>query len=183
MLLHVYGIKHNSSVDGPGLRYAIFVQGCPRSCPGCHNPESQSQNIKDGIMIEIDNIVDEIISDPLINGVSFSGGEPFLYPEICAEIIRKVKEQRANLSFWTWSGYTFEEIIEDKDKKQFLSLVDVLVDGPFIKKEKDTKLLWRGSANQRIIDVSQSIKKKTIVILPDSTWYVPDKTPKIKLHN
>ena len=183
MKLRVYGIKQNSSVDGPGLRYAIFVQGCPRACPGCHNPESQEMGDEFGELVEVQRIVDEIVKDPLLTGVSFSGGEPFLYPNECSRIIDMVKEERADMSFWAWSGYRYDELIEDNGKLAFLEKLNILVDGPFIEDKKDLSILWRGSSNQRIIDVPRSLAEETIIVLPDSTWYVPDKTPKIKLHN
>lgn len=161
--LRVYGLVPDSIVDGPGLRYTIFVQGCTHGCPGCHNPESQPHN--GGETQTLGAIYDDIKSNRLIHDVTFSGGEPFEQPDACAKLAITLK--REGYGVWAYSGYLFEDLrAMSRDPKRsdakgiadFLAHVDVLVDGPFVEAQHSYDLKWKGSANQRLIDVPASLK-------------------------
>lgn len=148
--MKVMNIIHDSVVDGEGLRTVIFFSGCPHFCAGCHNPTSW--NIRNGIEMSIEEVVKEVASNPLTD-VTLSGGEPFFQAKEVAEVARRLKALGKNI--WTYSGYTLEQILHDEEhhKRELLKSCDVLVDGPFILAEKDLTLKFRGSRNQRIIDL------------------------------
>lgn len=145
----------DSIVDGPGLRFTIFTQGCPHRCPGCHNPETH--DFSGGKDVSTDRLIQLIKANPLLDGITFSGGEPFYQAADCAKLAQLAHE--LNLSIWTYTGYIFETLLEEKDpdKLALLEQTDVLVDGPFLTEQKSLTLLWRGSRNQRIIDVRKSL--------------------------
>lgn len=150
--LRIYGIVDESIVDGPGLRLVVFTQGCLRHCPGCHNPESQS--LDGGRIICTDEVLQMYVQDPLLAGITFSGGEPFLQPAPLCEIAGEVK--RLGGTVMTYTGYTLEELLDMTltmpEVKKLLDESDILVDGPFIAAERDLDLLFRGSRNQRLLD-------------------------------
>lgn len=152
--LRISGIIEESIVDGPGLRYVVFTQGCPHHCPGCHNPETHS--FEGGRMIGLDEVMAQFDENPLLAGMTFSGGEPFAQPGALAELGRMVKERKKNVV--TYSGYTIEQLQtmakQDPDVEALLRQTDLLIDGPFILAERNLDLLFRGSANQRILDLS-----------------------------
>ena len=152
-VIRIAGLVEESIVDGMGVRFVVFVQGCPHHCPGCHNPNTH--DIDGGYDIEIDEIVSKIEKNPLIDGVTFSGGEPFCQAGGLAKLAKKLKKLGYNI--WTYSGYTLEELIgrskEDEDIKKLLSLIDILVDGRFEEDKMDYTLKFRGSSNQRIIEM------------------------------
>lgn len=150
--IRLYGTASDSIVDGPGLRYAVFVQGCTHACPGCHNPDSQPAC--EGMLVPIDDIVTSVAENGLVQGVTISGGEPFEQAEACAELACRVRE--LGLGVWTYSGYRFEDLIALVDVagvRRLLEATDVLVDGPFVQALHSYDLAWRGSSNQRLIDV------------------------------
>jgi anaerobic ribonucleoside-triphosphate reductase activating protein len=149
--MKVMNIIHDSVVDGEGLRTVVFFAGCPHFCKGCHNPGSW--NIRNGMELSIDDIICEIMSNTLTD-VTFSGGDPFYQAEEVKVLAKRVKEAGKNL--WIYTGYTIEEINKSKNEHmmQLLSYADVLVDGRFIEEEKDLKLSFRGSRNQRILLLS-----------------------------
>ncbi|MGN0915863.1 MAG: anaerobic ribonucleoside-triphosphate reductase activating protein [Succinivibrio sp.] len=159
--LRIAGAINESIVDGPGIRYVVFTQGCLLNCKGCHNP--QARPLDGGIEVKLRVLYDEIKENSLVDGVTFSGGEPFLHPEPLYIFANILKSEGYNL--WSYSGYTFEKIIQDKSKLRFLSLLDVLVDGPFIEDKKSLELDFRGSSNQRIIDVQKSLKQNSVVLM------------------
>lgn len=161
MNFRIYGLYPDSIVDGIGLRIAIFFQGCLRHCKECHNPDSWP--IDEGYLIDTDAIVKRFIQDPLLDGITLSGGEPFLQPDAALELAKKAHEK--NLTVWCYTGYTFEEINEWEDnRKRLLAEIDVLVDGPFKKEEMSLEIPWRGSRNQRLIDVKKSLEKGEVVL-------------------
>lgn len=171
--LCVYGLVPDSIVDGPGLRYVVFVQGCTHGCPGCHNPESQPS--EGGMWYSLDAIHDDIVANKLIHAVTFSGGEPFEQPEACALLAERLKSEGYNI--WAYTGYLFEDLLrmaKDDAIEQaphiaaFLGNIDVLVDGPFVSALQSLDLKWRGSSNQRIIDVSATLASGAVV-----EWHAP----------
>lgn len=160
MKLNVAGITFDSIVDGPGLRNTLFVQGCSHHCLGCHNAQTWSTNPNQ--IMDTDEVLIQLLESKN-KSVTFSGGEPFEQPEALSIIAKQLRQQNFNL--WSYSGYTFEEILKDPLKKEFLTYLDVLVDGRFILDLKSLTLKFRGSHNQRIIDVQQSLRENKIVQL------------------
>lgn len=165
--IRVFGTAPDSIVDGPGLRYALFVQGCSHACPGCHNPESHPA--EGGTLRSVEELAEEILANKIISGITLSGGEPFEQAEACAKLARIIREHGKGV--WAYSGYTFEQLLKLADEgapgvAELLSLVDVLVDGPFVQELKSFGLSWRGSSNQRIIDVPKSLEARQVVLRP-----------------
>ena len=159
MKMRIFGFAANSFVDGEGIRLAIFFQGCRRACPDCHNPGSWAM---DG-GVETDTAVFEkmMLEDHLLDGVTFSGGEPFLQIEPLIEMAKTART--LGLDVWCWTGYRFEELLRSHDAMDALKYIDVLVDGPFEKDKRSLNLIWRGSTNQKIIDVRKSLEKGEVV--------------------
>ena len=158
----MFGLVQDSIVDGPGLRFSVFVQGCPHHCPGCHNPESHDP--QGGEEISVGDIITRMLSNPLTDGLTLTGGEPFEQPVECWILAKSAHV--AGKSVWAYTGYTFEEIMEhgDQTHRALLSVVDVLVDGPFKLEDRTLSLPWRGSKNQRIIDVQASLECGSVVL-------------------
>lgn len=152
-MISVLDIVEDTMVDGPGFRTTVYCAGCPNACPGCHNP--QSWDIANGHMMTTDEIMAVIEADPYAN-VTFSGGDPMFQPDGFAELAQAIRA-RTGKTIWCYSGFTFETIIANAARLKLLKLVDVLVDGPFVKALRDEDLVFRGSSNQRIIDVPQSL--------------------------
>ena len=151
-------ITRDSIVDGPGLRAVIWAQGCFHHCPGCHNP--CTHNPFGGLEMDTADVIEQIRSLRLQKGITLSGGEPFLQPLPRAEIARAARLRGLNV--WSFTGYTFEQLTNKRDpqyadRMQLLELVDVLVDGKFVREKRDISLRFRGSSNQRIIDVRRSL--------------------------
>jgi len=153
-------IATDSVVDGRGLRTVIWCQGCPHDCAGCHNPDTHS--FTGGFEQDIDELVQEILAVQMQSGVTFSGGDPMMQPASCAAIASRLKERTINI--WCYTGFTFEELLDKPDCVQFLQYIDVLVDGKFELALKSYELLFKGSANQRIIDVPASLKENRVVL-------------------
>lgn len=162
MKLKVAGFLDNTMVNGQGLRSALFLSGCNHNCEGCHNKAMQDFNYGD--YVEIEQILERInFNVPLINGVTFSGGEPFEQAKELSILAEKIKN--CNLNIWCYTGYTLEQILEseDKDKLRLLEHIDVLVDGKFEKELMKGALKYTGSRNQRIISVKESLIKGSLV--------------------
>ena len=159
--IRLYGEVPDSIVDGPGLRYGVFVQGCTHGCPGCHNPESQPA--EGGTIVAIADIVARIRSNGLIQGITLSGGEPFEQPAACAELAGRLKAEGYDV--WAYSGYLYEDLLAraqgDEDVAQLLGVVDVLV---------SYTLKWRGSSNQRIIDMERTRAIGDIVLWQNEVY-------------
>jgi anaerobic ribonucleoside-triphosphate reductase activating protein len=155
--IRIAGIVKESIVDGPGIRYVVFAQGCKHNCPGCHNPETHSFN--GGILVDIEELIQQMKQNPLIDGITLSGGEPFEQAEGFGELAMRAKKQ--GYSVMTYTGYTFEYILENMESingwRKLLTNTDTLVDGRFELDKRSLELKYRGSYNQRIIDVKQSI--------------------------
>lgn len=146
-------------VDGPGFRTAIYCAGCPNACPGCHNPGSW--DINNGREMSTEEIMKVIEADPFAN-VTFSGGDPMFQPEGFAELARAIRE-RTDKTIWCYSGFTFETLMRNPKQRELLELLDVLVDGPFVQELRDESLIFRGSGNQRIIDVQASLREGSVL--------------------
>ena len=161
MMMRMYGLEQNSYVDGPGIRMAIFFQGCLHKCEGCHNPGSWP--MYGGEKVDTNDLMKKMANDPLLDGITLSGGEPFLQPQPALALARFARQR--GLSIWCYTGYTFEQINEWQDnRKTLLQNIDVLVDGPFKLEEKSLDVPWRGSRNQRLIDVKKSLEKGEVVL-------------------
>lgn len=162
--LRIFGTADDSIVDGPGIRFAVFTQGCKHNCPGCHNPEAQP--FDGGRVVELAALYTKIEENPLLSGITLSGGEPFEQAASLLEMVRWAKDKGLNV--WAYSGYLWEELISGKpteDAKALLQEVDVLVDGRFVQAEASYTLKWRGSANQRIINVPASLAAGEVCLL------------------
>ena len=153
MNMRIAGIVNDSIVDGPGLRLAIFAQGCPHHCPGCHNPESH--DFAGGSDMDTEKIIARMDANPLLDGITLTGGEPFEQPDAC-RILADAAHARG-LNVWAYSGYTFEQLCAVPEKRRLLEACDVLVDGPFLPEERSLDLRFRGSKNQRVLKVSEML--------------------------
>lgn len=157
MEIRLHGLARESITDGPGFRYAIFTQGCPHQCEGCHNPASHS--FTDGTVVSVDLLSAEFLSNPMLDGITLSGGEPFMQAAECALLASRARA--ASLHVMLYSGYTFEEILEQSSYRagwaDLLSQADILIDGRYEKSLRSLELRFRGSRNQRAIDVPASL--------------------------
>lgn len=151
----------DSIVDGPGLRFTVFTQGCLHHCPGCHNPTTH--DLAGGQETSLGELMTEMLSNPLVQGLTLSGGEPFLQAAQCAALAGSARLH--GLDVWTYTGYTWEVLLAERnpDWDALLAATDVLVDGPFLKGQKSYAARFRGSSNQRLIDVAASLKAGHVV--------------------
>ena len=163
--MKIYGLVQDSIVDGPGFRFGCFVQGCPHNCPGCHNPDSHDP--AGGTEMSVEEVARELLKNPMTDGLTLSGGEPFAQPEECLRLAKIAHEHGLNV--WSYSGWTFEHLRDRGSEAQraLLAELDVLVDGPFLLEERTLALPWRGSRNQRVIDVPASLTAGAAVLRPD----------------
>lgn len=161
--LRIAGIVKESIVDGPGIRLTVFTQGCRHNCEGCHNPETHS--FDGGNMMDIEDILKQLKKNPLLDGITLSGGEPFEQASACAELAFEARKM--GLHVMTYTGYTFEYILKNEESrdgwKELLNNTQILVDGRFEISKKSIELRFRGSSNQRIIDVEKSLKNNEVV--------------------
>ena len=171
-------LQEDGIVDGEGIRAVIWTQGCAHKCPGCHNPQTHS--FDDGYLIDIEKVESMIDDLEGQDGITFSGGDPFYQPEECAELAKYARKKGLNI--WCYTGFTYESLIKlsvnDYNIMKFLKEIDVLIDGPFLLEKKSLDAIFRGSTNQRIIDVKRSLKEKKLVLV--EKYYVANK--KIKEH-
>ncbi len=159
-------VQFDSIVDGEGLRAVIWTQGCPHGCPGCHNPQTHA--FDGGTSVASESILEQLKAHFYLDGVTFSGGEPMAQASACGELAQAV--HRLGMNVWCYTGYTWEALMEaqDPDQRMFLEQIDVLIDGPFLLAQKSLNLKFRGSANQRLIDVQASLKAQHVVLAEEN---------------
>lgn len=162
MRISLSGVTGDSIVDGPGLRLTIFTQGCLHHCPGCHNP--QTHDPEGGSWADTEDILAAAAENPLLDGITLSGGDPFLQPVPCLALAEGA--HKIGLNVWTYTGYTWEALWEENapEKIALLKETDVLVDGPFLLAERSLELQFCGSRNQRLIDVKKSLAAGEVVL-------------------
>ena len=166
-MLDLSGIVSDSIVDGPGIRTTIFSQGCPHHCEGCHNPETWDFGC--GTKMAIEKLLQIVEENPLCRGVTFSGGEPFAQAEGFAKLAKLLKEKGYEVASYT--GYTFEQLLAGSDaQKKLLKSIDILIDGPFLLSERSLEVSFRGSRNQRILDVPASLAAGKAVETTQPRW-------------
>lgn len=159
-MLSILNILEDTTVDGPGFRTSIYCAGCTHACIECHNP--QSWDINNGTMMSTNDIMKIVTADPFAH-VTFSGGDPMYQAKGFTELAKAIKQQ-TNKNIWCYTGFVFESLLKMKEQRELLQWIDVLVDGPFINSKKDLSLLFRGSSNQRLIDVQQSLLQNKVVL-------------------
>lgn len=168
MNIRIAGVVNDSIVDGPGLRFSVFTQGCSHHCPGCHNPETHDP--QGGHDEDTEALIAKMKKNPLLSGLTLTGGDPLEQSAPCLELAKAAHALGRNV--WAYTGYTWEQLLErnDPDQTALLREVDVLVDGPFILAERSLELDYRGSKNQRLIDVSASLRENRVVIWTPPVW-------------
>ena len=166
----LHGLEAESIVDGIGYRTAIFTQGCPHRCVGCHNPSSHDP--AGGTVWTLDDVAQKFEDNPLLDGITLSGGEPFLQAEACAELARCAHAK--GLTVWTFSGYVYEKLtdmaVADEAVAALLAECDVLVDGPFVQSEISLELAFCGSRNQRVIDMQKTRQNGVLTLFSSPEW-------------
>lgn len=166
--LKIAGFSKESIVDGEGYRYVVFVQGCAHKCPGCQNPETWDFNGgTDYNDTKLREIIMEIANDPILDGVTLSGGDPFYQAEACAKFVDELRKFRDDINIWAYTGFTWEELIKDEKRLDLVKRCDIIVDGPFIQSKRTLDALFRGSSNQRLIDVAKSLELGKVVTLKE----------------
>ncbi len=170
-LLRIAGVVKESTVDGPGFRYTVFTQGCPHKCFGCHNP--QTHDFSGGKLVDIDSLAEDINKNPLLKGVTISGGEPFMQAKCVTNLLSKINPK---LTVMVYTGFEYETLLkkanDDNCYMDLLKHTDVLIDGRFVMELKDENIPFRGSKNQRAIDVKKSFETNSIV---EHEFYVDDR--------
>ena len=166
--LSILDIVHDTTVDGSGFRTSIYAAGCIHQCTGCHNPHSW--NIANGIFYSVDELLKTIKEDEFAN-VTFTGGDPFMQADGFTELARKIKGETAK-NIWCYTGFTFEQIFGSSKLSQVLPFIDVLVDGKYIDSLRNTDLQFRGSSNQRIIDIQRSLVENRVILWRQNTSFL-----------
>ena len=161
-------LQPDSIVDGEGIRTVIWTQGCPHHCPGCHNASTWDFN--EGALIDVKDVIEELKTIKNQDGITLSGGDPVCQSDACYEISKAAHEMGLNV--WCYTGYTYEMMLTNPKMRRLLDQIDVLVDGKFIQEEKSYDIYFRGSRNQRIIDVPRSLKEEKVVLVDK---YMEDK--------
>lgn len=157
--ISVLQVVHDTMVDGPGMRTTVYCAGCPNRCRGCHNPESW--DIRRGTPVAVDDLLREILADPFAD-VTFSGGDPMFQPEGFRRLAEGIREH-SRKSIWCYTGLRWEQVMAHPRQRALLLAVDVLVDGRYVEAKRDTDLVFRGSGNQRVIDVQASLRAGHVV--------------------
>ena len=151
--IRILDIKYGTSVDGIGLRTSLYCAGCRNHCHGCHNPQSWDEN--GGEPIRVDELFKQIVDADM--NVTFTGGDPMLHPEGFIELAQMIKNN-TDKNIWCYTGYNFEDLLQHPVRRKLVELCDVIVDGRFVESERDLSLHFRGSRNQRVIDVKKSLQ-------------------------
>ena len=159
--IHLLDIRYGTSVDGIGLRTSLYCAGCEHHCVGCHNPQSWDEY--GGEAVDIETLFHLIIEADM--NVTFTGGDPMLHPEGFTQLARLIKS-KTDKSIWCYTGYRFEQLLVHPTQRALVELCDVIVDGPYIESQRDLSLPFRGSRNQRLIDVAPSLQSGTICLIP-----------------
>ncbi len=159
-MLSILDILEDTMVDGPGFRTTIYCAGCPNHCPGCHNP--QSWDIRNGHEVSVEAIMEVIKADPYAD-VTFSGGDPMFQAEGFTQLAEAIRRETTK-TIWCFTGFLYEDLLQRPAQRRLLELVDVLVDGPFVEALRDEDLIFRGSSNQRLIDVPASLRDGKVVL-------------------
>lgn len=164
--IRIAGYVDDSIVDGPGIRFTIFTQGCAHHCFNCHNPETW--DFDKGKDVDIDELISKINRNPLLQGITLSGGDPLYQVNACLELVKKVKELNADLDIIIYTGFTFEELAinfkKNNDLLSLLKLSDILIDGKYEDSLRDLTLRFRGSSNQRVINLKKTFLEEKIVL-------------------
>jgi len=161
-------LQPDSIVDGEGVRTVVWTQGCPHHCPGCHN--ASTWDFDDGALIDVEEVIEELKTIKNQDGITLSGGDPVCQADACYEIGKAAHEMGLNV--WCYTGFTYEQMLSNPKTRRLLNQIDVLVDGKFIQEEKSYDIYFRGSRNQRIIDVPKSLKEEKVVLVDK---YMEDK--------
>lgn len=169
---YVASYKPFNFVDGEGVRCSLYVSGCRFNCPGCYNKAAQSFHYGQAYTQELEDHIIEDLSQSYVQGLTLLGGEPFLNTQVCLRLCQRVRAEFGHSKdIWSWTGYTYEELQqESSDKLELLQYLDILVDGRFLLAQKDLTLQFRGSANQRIIDVPKSLVTQEVVLWDQLIW-------------
>ena len=171
--MYIAGIDYESFADGPGVRAVLFISGCHHKCKGCHSPETHSFTYGTLVTDElIDKINEELIKRPFLSGITLSGGDPMYIGNVdqVYELILDIRKTLPNKTIWLYTGFTYEEIMESNDeimkkRQEIIKNLDVLIDGKFVEDLKNLNLKWRGSSNQRVIDIKKTFESNKIVLL------------------
>ena len=165
-LQYIADYKPFNMVDGEGVRCSLYVSGCLFNCPGCYNRVAQNFHYGKPYTQQLEDQIIQDLSQSYVQGLTLLGGEPFLNTQVCLKLVRRVRKEFGHKKdIWSWSGYTWEELMQESaDKLALLNYLDILVDGRFLEAKKDLTLQFRGSSNQRIIDVPKSLAQKRVVI-------------------
>ena len=162
--LRIAGVQKESIVDGPGIRYVVFTQGCPHHCKGCHNP--QTHDFNGGKEVSINDLVSDIKKNPMIKGVTISGGEPFFQAKQVSKLIDNLQDK--NYDYMVYTGYKYENLLENANENNgymdLLSRTDILMDGKFVEELKNENTIFRGSTNQRAIECKNSLETGNLTI-------------------
>lgn len=162
--LRIAGVQKESIVDGPGIRYVVFTQGCPHHCKGCHNP--QTHDFNGGKEVSINELVSDIKKNPMIKGVTISGGEPFSQAKQVSKLIDNLQDK--NYDYMVYTGYKYENLLENANENNgymdLLSRTDILMDGKFVEELKNENTIFRGSTNQRAIECKNSLETGNLII-------------------
>ena len=162
-------LQPDSIVDGEGIRTVVWTQGCPHNCKGCHNPGTH--DFDGGYLVDVDEVIEELKNIDGQDGITLSGGDPVCQSDACIEICKAAHAMGLNV--WCYTGFTYESMLLNPKHRKLLEEIDVLVDGKFILEEKSLDIYFRGSRNQRIIDVAKSLAAEKVVLVPE---YIDDKS-------
>jgi anaerobic ribonucleoside-triphosphate reductase activating protein len=165
--MRISGYIKESIVDGKGLRAVVFFSGCYHNCPGCHSPQTHDKSYGEEFTLEKQlDVINDVKTNPLLSGMTLSGGDCFFSAKEVIIFVQRLKNEIPNINIWAYTGFTFEQIASKKDKKfELLGMCDVLVDGKFIIDQRDTTALFKGSRNQRIVDIQKSLQRGEIILI------------------